>query len=224
MCKRGIEELRRPDFDDPHLALQLLAQGLERLLKLTYALAFMRHHGTLPTVATFKRKYGHNLMALCDDLLGLVRDEPRYANRPAVREDLDFIAYDADLRRYLQLLSTFGTWSRYYRFQQFLGDPTLLPEDDPDKEWDRLETDALVRSGADWFDVVASPTGAPETRRRIALHITSVLSRFTRALTWMWTLGAVHDDARLHISAIADFVFLKDDEVGGGAADKQPRR
>lgn len=211
MCKRGIEELRRPDLDDPHLALQLLAQGFERLLKLTYALAFLKRHGALPTVATFKRQYGHNLVSLRDDLLTIVRDEPTYANRPAVRDDLDFMANDADLHRYLQLLSTFGTWSRYYRFQQFLGDPNLLPQDDPDREWDRLQSDALRRSGPDWFVVVASPTGTQETRRRIALHITSVLDRFARALTWMWTLGAVHEDARRHIGAIADFVFLKDE-------------
>ena len=49
-----------------------------------------------------------------------VATQPDYVSRPAVQDDLAFIRHDTHLRQMLGVLSTFGTWSRYYRLEAFL--------------------------------------------------------------------------------------------------------
>ena len=89
LSQRGIEELWAlgPGNDFLHLPLQLLAQGFERLLKLTYALAWMKQHGVLPEAQMFRRDFGHRVDQLTDELVKLVETQPEYVNRQAVQED-----------------------------------------------------------------------------------------------------------------------------------------
>src|SRR5665811_927437 len=52
LTQHGLDALHGLDAanDFHHLPMQLLSQGFERLLKVTYALAIREHSGELPTV------------------------------------------------------------------------------------------------------------------------------------------------------------------------------
>jgi hypothetical protein len=215
LSRRGIDELWKIDGSNyvVQVPMQLLAQGFERFLKLTYALAFLKREGYLPDARTFRKTYGHDLAKLCEDLLELVSIEADYTARPVVQEDLHFMRTDIDLRRYLRLLTTFGVWSRYYRFEAFLGRPNLDSKDDPDQEWREIESDAL-RATDGWAELLASPTGSGEVHRRVAEHVGHTLTRFARAISRMWTLGALHPEARRHTATIGGFLYLNDTELG----------
>lgn len=214
LSRRGIEELWRIDGgnDFVHLPLQLLAQGFERLLKLTYSLAWLKQHGTLPDHDVFIKRYGHSVIRLTDDLVELVDTEPEYVSRPAVQADLTFIRTDSDLRRCLTLLSTFGTWSRYYRFEEFLGTRNLSPADDPDRAWHSIELDAL-RARPHWIDPLSAEATA-EAHWHVAGYVTRTLEKFARAIVRMWVLGALDEEARRHTATLGHFLFLDDDELG----------
>lgn len=214
LSRRGIDALWSLDGanDFVHLPLQLLAQGLERLLKLTYGLAWLKTHNELPSMAVFKNRFRHDLVALTDATVELVSEESGYTNRVAVQEDLEFLRHDQDLRSYLRLLSTFGTWSRYYRFEQFLG-ASLSAEDDPDQQWSAFELEALRRTDG-WEQLLGSPMGGDESHRRVSAHIAGILNRFARAITRMWTLGGVHEQGRVHVGTIRDFLMLNDEQLG----------
>ena len=122
LSQEGIEALRRLDGanDFYHLPMQLLAQGFERLLKLTFALAELGTTGELPPTKRLRADYRHDIVALADAVVELVANKPAYTRRPAVPDDLYFIRHDTNLRQMLAVLSTFGTWSRYYRLEEFL--------------------------------------------------------------------------------------------------------
>lgn len=226
LSRRGIEEIWRIDAanDFVHLPLQLLAQGFERLLKLTYALALLRD-GSLPEPGTFRGRgaYGHDILRLTDDLLSVVADRSEYADRPAVKDDLAFIRSNSDLRRILHLLSTFGTWSRYYRFDEFLDPTSVDPADDPDAEWQKIETD-VIRGEADGMQLLSDPSRSSEVHRRISEHVTGLLERFARAITRMWTLGALHKEASRHLGVINDFLFLRDEDLGSSRLPRRARQ
>lgn len=113
-----------------HLPIQLLAQGFERLLKLTLALAELESSGALPSSKRLRVDYGHNIVAVTDAVVDLVADRRAYARRPAVQDDLNFIRHDSNLRWMLTVLSTFGKWRRYYRLDEFLDLDGVSPDDD----------------------------------------------------------------------------------------------
>lgn len=104
--------------DFRHLPLQLVSQGLERLLKLTLILAELEQD-RLPTHREV-REYGHRLPALTKRLESIMSDTGHAASRPATAEDLKFIQEDADLARLLQILSSFGEQGRYYNLDILL--------------------------------------------------------------------------------------------------------
>lgn len=213
LSQRGIQELHSIDAanDFYHLPMQLLAQGFERLLKLTYALAKLKQEGQLPKSTDIRHKYGHNLSRLTDDLIALVEAEPDYIGRPAVKADIEFMRNDTDLRRILDLLSTFGAGSRYFRFDEFLDPASVNDDDDPDRAWEAMEGEIIRRDPA-WLEKVK--TGDRRAYREAAETIAGLLEQFGRAITRMWTLGAVHEEARAHLGVIKDFLFLRDHELG----------
>lgn len=197
--------------------MQLLAQGLERLLKLTYALATLKQSGRLPPTNVFKGRQGykHDLIRLTDDLTKLVRQVPQYVDRPAVQQDLMFIEEDETLRRILSVLTSFSTWSRYYRFEEFLCPDDMKASEDPDQLWATLEMDILQRRPS-WMELLRDSSKRQEVYDIIAREITTVLERFARAITRMWTFGAVHETGSAHVGVIKDFLFLRDDDLGTG--------
>lgn len=214
LSQEGIEALRRLDGanDFYHLPMQLLAQGFERLLKLTLALAELQTTGGLPPSKRLRTDYGHDIVALTDAVLERVANQPAYVRRPAVQEDLHFIRHDAHLRRMLAVLSTFGKWSRYYRLEEFLDPDGVAPEDDPDRAWEAIETE-ILRRHPDWIQQL-DPKAGGRAFETIARDITTTLDRFARAITRMWTLGALHEEAKRHLGTIKGFLFLRDHELG----------
>lgn len=223
LSQRGIEELWAlgPANDFVHLPLQLLAQGFERLLKLTYALAWMKKHDELPATTVFKTKFGHRIDLLTDELVQLVETEPDYANRPAIQEDLEFLRSDPLLRRHLQLLTDFGTCSRYYHFEEFLG-VEHIDEADPERTWDRMEMD-IIETIDGGMALLHDPRRADELQRLLIERITGVLDRFGRAVTRMWTLGALHPQAMRMTGLIGGFLFLHDRELGTDPSQRRRR-
>jgi hypothetical protein len=218
LMKEGIAALRRLDgsSDFVHLPMQLLAQGLERLLKLTLALAELKDSGALPDPKTLKSTYGHDILALVDAVVGLVEGQDEYVCRPAVQEDLSFLRDDSHLRSVLAALSTFGTWSRYYRLQEFLAPEDVDPKDDPDRAWKRIEME-LLQAHPDWMEQL-EPGRQGRAAETIARDLTATLERFGRAITRMWTLGALHAEAGRHVGVIRGLLFLRDQDLGHGRA------
>jgi len=192
LMDRGLDELWRMDGSEGthDLPMQLLSQGLERFLQLTYALLHLEQAGRLPAIEELRRDFGHNIPKFTDAVVELVTHDVEYISKPVVRAQLDFIRHDRHLERVLALLGAFGSWSRYYHLNRFLEPSSVKHEDDPELAWR-----ALCRYG----------------HGRMAALITDRLKQFMKAMADMWTLGPLGEEARKHAGLVESCsLFVKE--------------
>ncbi len=111
LLMRGFAELQeiRMGNDCYHLPQQLLASGLERLMKCYFCLVFEARNGHFPD-PQFLKDGGHDL----DRLLQILRDDYyNDDNRPLLRDDESFLRDDTQLHTIIHILSEFGKKARY---------------------------------------------------------------------------------------------------------------
>ena len=203
----GLTDLREQASEGfHHLPLQLLAQGLERLLKLTYVLAVLEDSGELPSIREM-RKYSHDLERLADDLIRLIAPTHR------VQVDLEFIRSDGDLRSLLRLLSNFGQESRYHHLNALLDPASVQVENDPSRQWSEFE-DEFISRRPDWIERFGTYDGQEEIFREAATAIAALVDRLSRAITRMWTQGALPEEAARYSPQLMKFLLLRDEQLG----------
>ena len=209
----GLQALSSLDSanDRYHIPLQLLAQGIERLLKLTYVLGEANRSGQLPTQAKVKR-FGHDVLALTDAIVVIARADQQFVSRPAVAADLDFIDCNDDLRRILKVLSHFGKQGRYLDLDLLLGEHVDAPGDGPEQAWQELES-RFLQGQPDWMSSLATGQASPGPYRALAEHFAETLQRFLRAVCRMWTLGPLSEHGKRLVGIIDRFLFLTDGQL-----------
>jgi len=208
LIKAGFGELQEIHLgnDFYHLPQQLLASGLERLLKSYFCLVYEARNGAFPDVA-FLKSIGHSLADAKQKLI----DEYFDTNgRPLLIADLDFLRNDALLDGIIHILSEFGKMARYYNLDIVAGSPN--PPIDPSSEWERLETrfedpspyltpDSLEALHRDYYP-------------RVNAKIVGILERFVRAVCMQFTLGNHGGRLKQLMGTVSEFIFLRDDEFG----------
>ena len=203
----GIIDLREQASEGfHHLPLQLLAQGLERLLKLTYVLAVLEESDGLPSIRDIKA-FSHGLERIADQLVVLV------APKHGVQEDLEFIRSDGDLRSLLRLLSNFGQESRYHYLDALLDPSSARVDDDPRLQWSEFE-DAFISRRPNWAERLGTPEGQEDVFHEAATGIAALVDRLSRAIARMWTQGALPEEAAQFSPQLGVFLHLRDEQLG----------
>jgi len=208
LIKAGFGELQkiRMSNDFYHLPQQLLASGLERLLKCYFCLVYEARNGTFPD-KSFLKSIGHGLV---DAKRMLIDDYFESNGIPLLIDDLDFIQNDALLDEIIGILSEFGKMARYYNLEIVAGSPN--PPIDPSSEWERLETkiedprpyltpDSLEALHRDYYP-------------RVNAKILAKIERFVRAACMQFTLGKHGGRLQQLSPTVFDFIMLKDEEFG----------
>jgi hypothetical protein len=210
MILLGLEALEsrggRPRSLDA--AMQNLAAGLERFMKLTYILASEHVTGSRPSRTEMKR-IGHDLITLLDTLVAMVESAGGYVERPIVIDDLAFMREDDSVRNLVAVLGRFGNAGRYSRLDDMVSVKRRGADGEPSRGWEEIEQE-LVWERPDLDEIVDSldlTTPATfEVRRR--------LQRLTRAITRMWTFGALGEDGPMHFGVLSSFARLRDEDLG----------
>jgi len=190
-----------------HLPHQLIASGLERLMKCYVAVV---HHGrtsTFPDMA-FMKDLGHNL----DDLVSEIRQNYYGGrNRPFVDAEFDFISNDHFLNDAIGILSLFGRLGRYYNLDVVAGSPHN-PRD-PKSEWKTLE--AKIESPTPFLSDFE--TLHREYYPRVNAQVVGRLERFVRSIALQFTIGD-HTDPNKYISqasvTFSNFRNIRDEALG----------
>ena len=107
--QRAIASINQRDAVDvdPYATLQLLSQGMERLLKLTVIFQYHRAQAKFPNDTDIKQ-YGHDVERLATTVLATAQADPYFAHRPAAQADIDFATANPTLRLLLHACATFG--------------------------------------------------------------------------------------------------------------------
>jgi hypothetical protein len=111
------------------------------------------------------------------------------------------------------MLGAFGQKGRYHRLDELLDASPAEADNDPYRRWAAFELEVVQRR-EDWLERVGSVEDTTALHRDIATYIAGRVDRFARAIARMWTLGALHGEARRHSSLLKPFLFLRDDELG----------
>lgn len=198
--------------DFHHGALQLLAQGYERLVKCTIVAALAARGEALPDRKQIGRDWGHKLTDVHFKMIELVESVREYANRPAVTEDLEFMRQDADLLALLDLLGNFAGGGRYFDLDTVLGFNDGSPDMAPSRIWSELESRFWDRVSEG--DAITDLAG-DEVHRRIGLAIVAVLDRYSRAIARMWHLGALGPGSAAYaVGSLSRINVLTDARLG----------
>jgi len=208
LIKAGFGELQEIHLgnDFYHLPQQLLASGLERLLKCYFCLVHEARNGSFPDTA-FLKSIGHSLAKAKQELI----DEYFDANgRPLLIADLDFVRNDVLLDGIINILSEFGKMARYHNLEIVAGSPN--PPIDPSSEWEELEKkieDPTPYLTSDSLDALYR-----DYYPRVNAKIVGMLERFVRAVCMQFTLGNHGGRLQQLSPTVFDFVMLKDSGFG----------
>lgn len=196
-----------PGNDFYHLPHQLMASGLERLMKCFISVVYHGQHGVFPDMP-FMKNLGHNLEDLAKEIW---QNYYSGRNRPFVDTEYNILTSDQHLRDAISVLSHFGKFGRYYNLDVVAGsryDPT-----DPKTEWEALES-----------RVEPPESYASDMERlyreyypRVHSELIGRLERFVRAIALQFTIGD-HVDPKGFIRqasvTFSNFLNLRDKVLG----------
>ena len=199
----------RPLADDGHrdLPLETVALGLEHLMKVTLVLGHREHTGTTYDAAQLKR-LRHDIARIDGTVIALARQIGYGHDRPAVRDDMDFLTNDPAKQQLVQVMSTITDTGRYDALNEFVGGSRSAH---PYGHLDAYEQTLLERQPG------VSDLPYPQQFDALArLHrdetITTCL-RWARALTRMFTLGFCGRLGQQLTGTVKVFLYLPDHQL-----------
>jgi hypothetical protein len=214
LIEAGLGQLQRIDGanDFYHLPMLLLASGFERLMKSIICFHTLHETGEYPGRNAFLRgRAGHDLARLLNKITKECFSEAYLKRVPVARQDIEYLRTDKRLLELVRILSDFGQAARYYHLDVVLGDnPTTSS---PEQQWQQVEM-AILREDNDWADQLKPPVNMDKVYKRITNDLVVRLEVFARALTRLFTIGGLGDEAKRHTGTIAPFLHLCDDELG----------
>lgn len=193
-----------------HLPLQLLASGLERLLKCHICYGYLESNSELPDSKHLRNcggKTGHGLTELKEVV---VRDYFKITS-PVLREDLTFISKNELCSKFMDLLSEFGKFARYHNLDVVTN--ASKPSRDVIREWQTLEVDITLQHPG-LHEKLGNQATHREACQFIDKQVIILLEKFVRAICRQFTIGRLGSLAQQHSQALSYFILLSDEKLG----------
>ncbi len=219
LLRDGLRAVQELDASSPvyRPAMFLLAQGLERLMKVAWCLVELEGSGELPTSRDLKARFGHDLVKLCLAIAEIANTPAYRDHSPAQSTDAEFLAADAFLAQLVTTISHFGDGARYCDLDRLL-DPDWTSTADPDGEVDALEV--LVEQRHPEVRAVNAPNLAlyyaflnTARTEQTKVEIVITVQRLMRAVARFFVWGPCGEPGREVSAQIMPLVQRKDDEL-----------
>ena len=194
------------------LGLFLVSLGLERLLKLTMTL-ILHGEGTYPSSARFKKKYGHRLSILLDDILSKARGDAVLMKWKAFQDDIDFCASDRHFREMLDIFEEFGTYGRYHNLNIVLDSHSQTNH--PIQRWNTL-VESLHDEDPSWNELKQYDERQWSQRwyPYLAERQTATLQRAVRFILRLWRVGPAREHGQSFVNSRTPFLCVEDEYLG----------
>jgi len=216
LIKKGFSELQQisSSNDFYHPPILLISSGFERLMKCIICYWELKENGNYPSRNRLRSKggrNGHDLNILLQNIIDICNSFESYEDRPATRDDLDFIINNERLHRIIEILSGFAQGGRYHNLDVVTDGNSQF--EDPKDKWEELETE-IVNEDPSLSKLMKDPKKTDEMYKKINTILIIYLERFVRALSRIFTLGELHEDAARCHGFIKDFLNIMDDKLG----------
>ena len=117
----GLKLVKQQDYlgTNNHVPLQSLAAGFERLVKILLLIKDKHLTGDFPQHARAKERFaaydnGHGIEKMLDELLAYSQTVPLMNSSQMMREDMAFLKSDTHFRIFLNIITEFSKYERYY--------------------------------------------------------------------------------------------------------------
>lgn len=194
-----------------YLPFQLLSSGFERLMKCHICLGYLEKHKEYPDTNYLKKcggKGGHDLLELKKVILNSYFSTHQI---PALKDDLNLLTNNKNLKKLIYLLSEFGKYARYYNFD--IVTSAAKPSVDVQQLWKKYEDD-LIGSEPETLRKLLNWETSEEVIADMRQKILIQLEQFVRAICRQFTMGKLGKQALQFSSVLYEFILFNDDELG----------
>jgi len=193
-----------------HLPILNLANGFERLMKTIICFHALHISGDFPNKIPWPcGNKGHDLEILLNKVT-LECFSKDYLRLQCAKTDHDYLCNDALFRKIIRILSEFGQKNRYYYLDIVLNQQKATSS--MEQQWQQLEFDILARS-KDWQRKIKE-NDIDKNLHEINQEIIIMIEKSVRALTRLFTIGGLGNEAKRYTGYISRFLFLRDDQLG----------
>lgn len=201
----GLKELQTSLQETAYyfIVFQLLANGIERLLKSSICYGFLHIKKRFPKVVEIKT---HDI----SNLLSIFISEYFSDNVPALKEDLQFLKTNNELKTIISSLTEFGKNARYHNLNVVTGDMNAV---DVNEIWQKIKIN-FVMNNPEVKKILFDEPDYDRLEQLITNHFVTIFEKFTRAIVRQFTMGDLGEEPKKCIGLYSHFLFLKDDEIG----------
>jgi len=209
--KEGIKSLdnQTSPTSSNHVSLQLLSSGFERLVKILLLLKEKHLTGEFPQTEGKKNYFsqfdnGHGIKKMVENLVSYSEEVEIMNKIPMVIEDLDYLKNDTRFKTFLEVITDFSKFQRYYYI-----DTIVKKEKQENNSFEKFKS--LIFSYSDDIDV--SKLTYDEEDRFVLNSTIITIEKGVRAISRFFTHG-LGDEGKRHFGGFGSFIILKDDDLG----------
>jgi len=192
-----------------HVPLQLLSSGFERLVKILLLLKEKHLIGEYPNTEGYKNYFGqfdngHGFKKMVNKLISYSEDVELMRKTPMVIEDLYYLKNDARFKTFLEIVTDFSKFQRYYYI-----DTIVKKERQENNSFEKFKL--LIDSYSDNIDI--SKLAYDEEEQSNLNYTIITIEKGVRAITRFFTHG-LGDEGRKHYGNFGSFILLSDEDLG----------
>jgi len=221
LIKKGLAELQQisGSNDFYYAPIIFISNGFEKLMKCIICYYEKEKNGRFPNsryiqdVGSAKNQNkgrGHNLFELLQEII-VISKKMYYGQSEATKKDLNFLLSDTQLHKIINILSDFAQGGRYYNLDKVTDGNSKF--DDPEDKWMYLETEIATYEGI-LEDMVKNSKKNDEYYKIINLSLIVCLEKFARALSRLFTLSELGQEAKGCTGFVSNFLFMMDKDLG----------
>jgi hypothetical protein len=192
-----------------HIPLQLLSSGFERLVKVLLLLKEKHLTGEYPKTEGKKNYFGqfdngHGIKKMVSNLISYSENIELMNKIPMVIEDLDYLKNDTRFNTFLEIITDFSKFQRYYYI-----DTVVKKERPENNSFEKFKT--LIDSYSN--DINVSKLTYDEEDEFVIKSTIITIEKGVRALSRFFTHG-LENEGRKHYGNFGSFILLCDKDLG----------
>jgi len=207
LIKRGLAELQSlgPSNTFSYTALQSLAMGFEKMLKVCVCFGNLNKTGNYPKNDTLKYKLGHKLLDLNKEIL-----KKYFKVQSHTKLDFEFLEQNKELRELLSILQEFASGGRYYNFDRATG--IQNKKNDPILKWNQFEM-KIIFSNPNLKAKLKTGNFFQDEYSEVSYYFVCIFEKFAWAIArrFLFDLGSVGKQIS---PVLIDFYSLNPDNFG----------
>jgi len=192
-----------------HIPLQLLSSGFERLVKILLLLKEKHLTGEYPKTEGNKKYFGqfnngHGIKKMVNNLISYSEGIELMNKIPMVIEDLDYLKNDIRFNTFLEIITDFSKFQRYYYID------TIVKKERPENNsFEKFKS--LICSYSDDIDI--SKLTHDEEDEFVINSTIITIEKGIRAISRFFTHG-LGDEGKKHYGDFGSFILLRDEDLG----------